>query len=292
MVDRGADAVSPATGGRASETWPGGAIVLAGAGKMGAAMLEGWLAAGVPAAKITVIEPQPGEHVQRLAHQHGFALKARADESVASPAVLVMAVKPQVMDAVFQALAAHANRDTVVLSIAAGRTIDSFARHLAHPAIVRAMPNTPAAIGRGITGAVASAAVTAGQKALCERLLRSVGEVVWVDNEELIDAVTAVSGSGPAYVFHLVEAMTAAGVAAGLDEKTAGRLARATVTGAGALLDAAADQSAATLRQNVTSPGGTTAAALDVLMRADGGLTALMTDAIQAAKKKGRELGT
>lgn len=292
MVDRSARAADPGAADGTGETWPGGAIILAGAGKMGAAMLEGWLAAGVPPSHITVIEPQPGDHVQNLARQHGFAVLAAANDTVPAPDVLIMAVKPQVMDAVFQSLAKMADRNTVVLSIAAGRTIDSFARHLAHPAVVRAMPNTPAAIRRGITGAVASAAVTDAQKALCERLLRSVGDVVWVEREDLIDAVTAVSGSGPAYVFHLVEAMTAAGVAAGLDAATAGKLARATVTGAGALLDAAADQSAETLRRNVTSPGGTTAAALDVLMRADGGLTGLMTEAIQAAKKKGRELGT
>jgi pyrroline-5-carboxylate reductase len=192
---------------------------------------------------------------------------------------------------VFPTLAKAAGPETVVVSIAAGQTLASFERHLPKgAAVVRAMPNTPAAIGRGITGAVANAHTTAAQKEICESLLGAVGEVVWVPDEGLIDAVTAVSGSGPAYVFLLAEALAAAGVAAGLDEATAKQLARATVSGAGELLHQS-DSDPATLRQNVTSPGGTTAAALAVLMQEGDGLRELMRKAVLAAQKRGRELG-
>ncbi len=195
------------------------------------------------------------------------------------------------MDQVFPLLAKFAGPKTLVLSIAAGRSIASFEKHLPPGvAVVRAMPNTPAAIGRGITGAVGNAHVTATQKAACDALLRAVGEIVWVEDEALIDAVTAVSGSGPAYVFLLTECLAEAGRAAGLDASIAMQLARATVTGSGALMDAS-PLDAGTLRQNVTSPGGTTAAALGVLMRERGGLNDLMIEAVAAAQKRGRELG-
>jgi pyrroline-5-carboxylate reductase len=177
------------------------------------------------------------------------------------------------------------------LSIAAGRSIASFEKYLAPGiAVVRAMPNTPAAIGRGITGAVGNARVTAKQKQICDALLSAAGDVVWLNDEALIDAVTAVSGSGPAYVFLLAECLAKAGRAAGLDAETAAKLARATVSGAGELLHQST-QDAATLRQNVTSPGGTTAAALAVLMRDKDGMQRLMTEAVLAAQKRGRELG-
>lgn len=269
----------------------GGTVLLAGAGKMGTALMQGWLARGLPASAILVQEPTPSNEASEIARQHGIRVEPSFAALDAPPAVIVAAVKPQVMDQVFAPLAQLAGPNTVVVSIAAGRSIASFERHLAPgTAVVRAMPNTPAAIGRGITGAVGNAHLTAEQKAACSALLSAVGEVVWVRDESLIDAVTAVSGSGPAYVFLLAECLAEAGRAAGLDAETATALARATVSGAGELLHRS-PLPTATLRQNVTSPGGTTAAALGVLMRDRDGLQQLMTDAVRAAKERGRDLG-
>lgn len=268
-----------------------GSVVLAGAGKMGAAMLAGWLENGLDPASVVIQEPQLSGAALELAQKHGITSQSVLEVQSRPPAVIVVAVKPQVMDDVFPALAKIAGPKTVVMSIAAGKTIASFEKHLpAGVAVVRAMPNTPAAIGRGITGAVANAHTTSDQKATCEALLSAVGDVVWVPDEGLIDAVTAVSGSGPAYVFLLAEALAEAGVAAGLAPETAKRLASATVSGAGELLHQSKTDPA-TLRQNVTSPGGTTAAALGVLMRDGSGLKELMTEAVLAAQKRGRELG-
>lgn len=269
-----------------------GAVLLAGAGKMGAAMLAGWLERGLNPAAIVIQEPNLTGEAAELAAKHNICIGGVVDVFDPPPAVIVAAVKPQVMDQVFPALARHAGAGTVVLSIAAGKSIASFEAHLPKgAAVVRAMPNTPAAIGRGITGAVANAHVTPAQRRACHELLSAVGEVVWVEDEGLIDAVTAVSGSGPAYVFLLAECLAEAGRAAGLDADLAMRLARATVTGSGELLHRST-LPPATLRQNVTSPGGTTAAALSVLMQEKGGLQELMTEAVAAAKKRGRELGT
>lgn len=269
-----------------------GPVLLAGAGKMGAAMLSGWLAQGLSPADVIIQEPNLAGEAAELAKRHGIAAHAVVADLAAQPAVIVAAVKPQVMDEVFAPLAKLAGPGTVVLSIAAGKSIASFEKHLKPgAAVVRAMPNTPAAIGRGITGAVANAHVTPAQKEACDHLLRAVGEVVWIDDEALIDAVTAVSGSGPAYVFLLAECLADAGRAAGLDAELAMQLARATVTGAGELMHRS-PLPAATLRQNVTSPGGTTAAALGVLMRTPGGLQDLMREAVGAAKIRGRELGS
>lgn len=269
-----------------------GPVVLAGAGKMGAAMLSGWLARGLDSKSIVIQEPVLSGEAADLAARHGIASSARLERLETPPAVIIAAVKPQVMDQVFPPLAKLAGPGTVVLSIAAGRSIASFEKHLLPGiAVVRAMPNTPAAIGRGITGAVANAHVTATQRRACDDLLSAVGEVVWVDDEGLIDAVTAVSGSGPAYVFLLTECLAEAGRKAGLDADLAMRLARATVTGSAELMHRS-PLDAETLRQNVTSPGGTTAAALSVLMREKGGLKDLMTEAVAAAKKRGRELGS
>jgi pyrroline-5-carboxylate reductase len=268
-----------------------GSVVLAGAGKMGAALLAGWLERGLAPASIIIQEPNLGGAALDLAEQHRIKVVGSLGPLEEPPAVIVVAVKPQVMDDVFPTLAKAAGPETVVVSIAAGKTLASFERYLPKgAAVVRAMPNTPAAIGRGITGAVANAHSTAAQREICERLLGAVGEVVWVPDESLIDAVTAVSGSGPAYVFLLAEALAEAGVAAGLDEATAKQLARATVSGAGELLHQS-ESDAATLRQNVTSPGGTTAAALAVLTQEGSGLKELMTKAVLAAQKRGRELG-
>lgn len=269
-----------------------GPVVLAGAGKMGTAMLSGWLARGLDPSNLIVLEPAPSTETRQLAATHGIRVQSQPDAVSPAPSVIVVAVKPQVMADVFPPLAALAGTGTVVLSIAAGKTIAGFEANLKpSTAVVRAMPNTPAAIGRGVTGVVANSHVTDAQKEACEALLGAVGEVVWLENEALIDAVTAVSGSGPAYVFLLCEVLANAGVAAGLDRATATRLARATVAGAGELLNQS-KLSAEQLRTNVTSPGGTTAAALDVLMKDSGGLQELMMAAVAAAQRRGRELGS
>jgi pyrroline-5-carboxylate reductase len=268
-----------------------GDLVLAGAGNMGGAMLQGWLAAGLEPRRIVVQDPSPPPAIAGLLARNGIEAHATMPDRPAPPAVLLMAVKPQVMDDVFPALARRAGPGTLVLSIAAGKTIASFERHLpAGVAVVRSIPNTPAAVGRGITVATPNAHVTPAQRVLCDALLGTIGEVGWVDDEALIDPVTAVSGSGPAYVFYLTECLAAAGVKAGISPDLAMRLARATVAGSGELMrqsDLGPDQ----LRKNVTSPNGTTFAALEVLM-SDKGMEPLMTEAVAAATKRSRELAS
>jgi pyrroline-5-carboxylate reductase len=263
-----------------------GTILLAGAGKMGSAMLEGWLALGLDARRVAVLEPQPTPELAALIAR-GLRLNPSRD-AVGEVAAAVVAVKPQVAPEVLPALAPFLGTTTVVVSIMAGRTLAFLSGALPGAPLVRAMPNTPAAIGRGITVAVANAAVTQPQRTLVDALLSAVGAVEWVADEALMDAVTALSGSGPAYVFLLAECMAQAGAAAGLPGALAATLARATVAGAGELLRRS-PLDAATLRQNVTSPGGTTAAALEVLMAANG-LAPLMTKAIAAATRRSREL--
>jgi pyrroline-5-carboxylate reductase len=266
-----------------------GPLLLVGAGKMGGALLEGWLARGLDPARVLVQDPSPPPDVAALLARAGIQPLANLGGLATAPAVMLMAVKPQVMEQVFQPIAHLAGPGTLVLSIAAGRTLKSFERHLAPGrAVVRAMPNTPAAIGRGITVCCPNAHVTPSQRALASELLSAVGEVEWVMQEALIDAVTAVSGSGPAYVFLLAECLAEAGRAVGLDAALARKLADATVSGAGELLRQSG-QDPATLRQNVTSPGGTTAAALEVLMARDG-LPELMVRAVAAATRRGKEL--
>jgi pyrroline-5-carboxylate reductase len=251
---------------------------------MGGALLNGWLSQGTLATNVSVVEPmQPDMPDGVSAYAEAAALAADY-----RPAVVVFAVKPQSMDDVLPAYVKYADPNTVFLSIAAGKPIGYFEASLVDGAIVRAMPNTPAAVGRGITVLCANARVSAEQRTLCTRLMESVGEVAWIDDEALMDAVTGLSGSGPAYVFHLVEAMAAAGEAAGLSKDLASQLARATVAGSGELLTQSPEP-ADTLRENVTSPGGTTAAALDVLMGPNG-LTKLMTEAIARATERSREL--
>jgi pyrroline-5-carboxylate reductase len=263
-----------------------GTILLVGAGKMGSAMLDGWLALGLSPRNVAVLEPQPTPEVTALAAR-GLRLNPSA-EAAGEVAAVVVAIKPQVAPEVMPALAPFVGAATVVVSIMAGRTLKFLAEALPGAALVRAMPNTPAAIGRGITVAVGNARVSDAQRALVDALLSAVGAVEWVADEALMDAVTALSGSGPAYVFLLAETMAQAGVAAGLPPALAATLARATVAGAGELLHRS-PLDAATLRQNVTSPGGTTAAALDVLMAKDG-LAPLMRRAIAAAIARSREL--
>lgn len=268
-------------------------VLLVGCGKMGGALLAGWLARGTAGvdAPVIVIEPAAAAATS-LQGKPGVTVAADATEipGAPSPAVVVFAVKPQGMDQVVPAYRRFVSPETVFLSIAAGRPIKFFERHLrAGAAVVRTMPNTPAAVGRGISVACANPQVAPAQRDLCTKLLTAVGEVAWVEDEGLLDPVTAVSGSGPAYVFLLVEALAAAGTAAGLSAELAMRLARATVAGSGELLHRSAEP-AEQLRRNVTSPGGTTAAALEVLMAKRGGLTGLMKRAVAAATRRSREL--
>lgn len=263
-----------------------GDLVLVGAGRMGGALLEGWIALGVEPSHIAVVEPEPGPQVTALVPR---GLRLNPTAGTLDPAAVVVAVKPQTAPEIMAQVAALTAPAAVVVSIMAGRTM-AFLQDRLPPgsALVRAMPNTPAAIGRGISVLVASPAVTPPQRRLAGALLAATGAVEWVDDEALMDAVTAVSGSGPAYVFLLAESLARAGEKAGLPPELAARLARATVAGSGELLHRSPDD-AAVLRRNVTSPGGTTAAALEVLMAPDG-LDPLMTRAVAAAAGRGREL--
>lgn len=267
-----------------------GPLLLVGAGKMGGALLEGWLKQGLDPASIFVQDPALPETVRRLADAHGFEA-GDAPALPDAPSVIVLAVKPALANEILAAIAPKIGGDTVVLSIAAGRTLESLAAPLPEAcAVVRAMPNTPASVGEGITVCVANAKTSQTQRQVCEALLAAVGEVVWVEDEALMDAVTAVSGSGPAYVFHLAECLEQAGIDAGLPPDLAERLARATVAGAGVLLRDA-EHDAATLRAHVTSPKGTTAAALDVLMGEDA-LKQLLARAVAEAARRSRELSS
>jgi pyrroline-5-carboxylate reductase len=262
-----------------------GSIVLAGAGKMGGAMLSGWLAQGLAADRVAVIEPYPSEEIKALAAR-GVRLNP-APKDLGSVAALVVAVKPQMFREAGPPLRSIAGSSTLLVSIMAGITIASITQ-LCGGSVVRAMPNTPAAIGRGITVAVADKNVSDAQRGIADALLRSIGSVEWTSDETLMDAVTAVSGSGPAYVFLLAEELARAGVEAGLPLELANKLARETVAGSGELLHRS-ELDAATLRKNVSSPGGTTVAALEVLMAPDG-MQSLLTRAVAAATKRSREL--
>jgi len=267
-----------------------GTIVLAGAGKMGGAMLSGWLAQGLGAHHLAVIEPHPSEEIRNYL-AGGVRLNPSAKEA-GNIAAFVVALKPQAFREAGPALKPYVDATTLVVSIMAGMTIGAIAEVLTGKDVaghvVRAMPNTPAAIGRGITVAVAAKNVSATQRETADGLLRATGSVEWVNDEGLMDAVTAVSGSGPAYIFLLAEELARAGIAAGLPERLATKLARETVAGSGELLHRS-DLSADVLRQNVTSPGGTTAAALEVLM-GKGGLKSLLTRAVAAATKRSKQL--
>jgi pyrroline-5-carboxylate reductase len=259
-------------------------LVLLGCGKMGSAMLEGWLKGGIDPQSVWVLDPAPSEWLKAQGVRLNAALPA-------DPAIVLVAVKPQMMAAALPALAAMGGGETLFLSIAAGTTIAHYEAVLgAGTPIIRAMPNTPAAIARGITAIIGNAHATPAHLDLAEGLLSAVGQVVRLAGEDQMDAVTAVSGSGPAYVFHLIETLAAAGVAEGLPAPLAMQLAKATVAGAGALAEAASDDPGQ-LRVNVTSPGGTTAAALAVLMDEAAGFPALLKRAVHAAAERGRELG-
>ena len=262
-----------------------GTIVLAGAGKMGGAMLSGWLAQGLDANHVGVIEPHPSDDIRALAAK-GIRLNPSPKE-IGAAATLVVALKPQMFREAGLMLKSFTGPGTLVVSIMAGATIASI-EQVCGGMVVRAMPNTPAAIGRGITVAVAANRVSPAQRAIADALLRATGSVEWIDDEGLMDAVTAVSGSGPAYIFLLAEELARAGVEAGLPSALATRLARETVAGSGELLHRS-ELASATLRQNVTSPGGTTAAALEVLMGKDG-MQSLLTRAVAAATRRSKEL--
>jgi len=258
-------------------------LVLLGCGKMGSAMLAGWLARGLPPQAVHVIDPKPSDWLR------GTGVSINGDLP-AEPAVALIAVKPQMMGDALPALKGL-GADTLVLTVAAGTTIAAYEAALgAGRPVVRAMPNTPAAVGRGITAICGNAHAGPAELDIAEELLSAVGQVVRLEDEDQMDAVTAVSGSGPAYVFHLIETMAAAGVAEGLPEDLAMQLAKATVAGAGALAEAA-EEGPDQLRVNVTSPGGTTAAALAVLMDEETGFPALLRRAVHAAAERGRELG-
>jgi pyrroline-5-carboxylate reductase len=262
-----------------------GKLLLVGCGKMGGAMLEGWLARGLKPADVIVAEPVEALRPKKS----GMRAVGSSQEIAETPGLVVLAVKPQTMDAVLADLRRFADDGAVFLSIAAGKTLKYFASHLGAAAkVVRAMPNTPAAVRQGISVACAAHGVSAAEKKRCQDLLEAVGQALWVEDEALMDPVTALSGSGPAYVFLLVEAMAAAGAKLGLSADMAMQLARATVAGSGELLKQSAD-AASQLRINVTSPGGTTAEALKVLMAADG-IQPVFDKALAAASRRSKEL--
>jgi pyrroline-5-carboxylate reductase len=260
-------------------------LVLLGCGKMGSAMLEGWLAEGLPAASVWVIDPHPSDWVRGIAGLH------LNEDLPGSPAIALIAVKPQMMETALPRLAPMGGGGTLFLSVAAGTPIRFYEDVLGEGTpVIRAMPNTPAAIGRGITALIGNAVSTEAQMELAEGLLAAVGQTVRLDDEAQIDAVTGVSGSGPAYVFHLIEALAAAGEAEGLAPELAMKLATATVAGAGALAEVTGEDPAQ-LRRNVTSPNGTTQAGLEVLMHETQGLKELVRRTVAAAAARSRELG-
>lgn len=258
-------------------------LILLGCGKMGSALLAGWLERGVEASAVHVIDPKPSDWLKAQGVSINGALPA-------TPAVILIAVKPQMMGEALPILQGFGG-GVIYLSIAAGTSIAAFEQAFGTDAhIIRTMPNTPAAVGRGITALVGNENTTAADMDLAEALLSAVGQTVRLTSEDQIDAVTAVSGSGPAYVFHLIETLAAAGVNEGLPPAMAMQLAKATVAGAGHLAENA-EEDPTQLRINVTSPNGTTQAALEVLMDDTNGFPTLMRHAVKAAADRGRELG-
>lgn len=266
-----------------------GKLCLVGAGNMGGAMLAGWLDGGYDPALISVVDPSPPPGMADLISKFGVA-RFPSSDGVGRPDLIVVAVKPQIMAQVLPGISNLVDGENAVLSVAAGTTIANLAAPFSDvmPRIIRAMPNTPAQVGRGITVCVGNDLVSDAQKQFVTQLLAAIGKVEWVDGEALMDAVTGVSGSGPAYVFHMAEALARAGVKAGLPADLAASLAQATVSGAGELMRQS-DLSPTTLRENVTSPNGTTAAALEVLM-GEGGFPDLLEKAVAAAAQRSRDL--
>jgi pyrroline-5-carboxylate reductase len=262
-------------------------ILLVGGGKMGSALLQGWLAAGFGVAQFMVNEPAPSDD---LAASVAVVNPTAEQLEQSMPDIIVLAIKPQMADSVLPDLIPAVRRSTVVISLLAGQSIEHLSALLGgHDVIVRTMPNTPAAIGLGMTALIASDGVSAAQKQDAGHLMQAVGETVWLDSQKQMDAVTAISGSGPAYVFYLAETMMSAGVSLGLSEEMALQLARQTIVGAATMM-VQSDTSPSQLRRNVTSPNGTTEAALDVLMAETGGLGTLMRQATQAAALRNRQL--
>lgn len=258
---------------------------------MGGALLEGWLGQGVAPESVTVIEPFESGFLEGIQARGVTTLKVLTElPENYDPAVVVIAIKPQMMDGTIGDYSRFAKASTVFLSVAAGKTLAYFQAALGETApIVRAMPNTPSAVGRGMTVLCANPAASSTQREVCSSLLSAVGETAWVDDEALLDAVTALSGGGPAYVFLLIECLAQAGIEAGLPQELSERLARVTVAGSGELVHQASE-APSQLRKNVTSPAGTTLEALNVLMAEDG-LQPLMTRAIAAATRRSQELG-
>lgn len=265
-----------------------GTLVLAGAGKMGGALLDGWLDMGLDPRRVVLLDPHAAASTLQRFAVAGVDLNPSCNPAAAS--TLVLAVKPQSLEAAAPALSAWVGPETLLISIIAGKTIADLAAAFPQAgAIARAMPNTPAAVRRGVTGVYANASTGAERRRELSALLGAVGSVEWLTDEAMIDSVTAVSGSGPAYVFYLTECLAKAAEELGLEPGTAARLARATVEGAAALMGASVDVPPQTLRANVTSPGGTTAAALDVLM-SDGRLERAMAEAVKAARERAQRL--
>ncbi|WP_138932971.1 pyrroline-5-carboxylate reductase [Roseovarius arcticus] len=258
-------------------------LVLLGCGKMGGAMLQGWLKGGLPPSSVWVIDPKPSDWLKST----GVTING---DLPTAPGIVLIAVKPQMMGDALPSLREMGNGTTLFISVAAGTPISAFEAALGSASpIIRAMPNTPAAVGRGITSIIGNVHASSDQMDLAETLLTAVGQVVRLQNEDQMDAVTGVSGSGPAYVFHMIECMAKAGEAEGLPAALAMQLALATVAGAGALAEGS-DETPSQLRVNVTSPNGTTQAGLDVLMDAENGLPDLIRRTVGAAANRSREL--
>lgn len=264
-----------------------GPVVLIGAGKMGLALARGWIAGGLPPDRLVLCDPMPGEATVAFAAEHNVRLMGKPDGVLVH--VLVLAVKPQMIHEVMAQVAPSVGAHTLVVSIAAGISLAAISGALGTDRVVRTMPNTPAQVGKGISGAV-GLAITDADRATTDALLGAAGQVVWFEDEGKIDGVTSVSGSGPAYVFYMVEALAQAAEKQGFSSEQAMQLARATLIGAAGLLEAEPGVSASQLRINVTSPKGTTAAALEVLM-ADDGLAPLLDRAVTAARLRSEELG-
>ncbi len=263
-------------------------IFLIGAGKMGMAMARGWLKSGLRPSSLTLIDPKPQQSIVDFAAKHKISILPNMPDSDAQ--VVVLAVKPQIMEQVLNSIKPHIKPDVLVLSIAGGIKLESLTKALGSKKIIRAMPNTPAQVGQGVTGAIKANGVNKLDIKIANAIMQASGHVYWFDDENDLDALTFVSGCGPAYVFLLAEAMAQAGVQQGLEEEKAKLLARQTIIGAAALMqDDASD--AAILRQNVTSPGGITEAALSVLM-ADDGFYSLFSRAFNKAAKRNKELGS
>lgn len=262
-------------------------ICLAGAGKMGFAMLESWLTSGLKGKNFIVFDPFISASVQDICNTHEVSINPLNRDSVD---ILILAVKPQILDEAVGAIIPFINEKTLIISIIAGKTLDDLKKRFPKTdCIIRTMPNLPASVGAGATGAVASKSVSETQRQQADLLLSISGLVEWVEDETSINVIAAISGSGPAYVFLLVEALTQAGISNGLAEDMAQRLARQTIVGSGRLLENSI-LSAATLRENVTSPGGTTAAALKIFRDGNQGMIPMTERAIEAAIKRAEEL--